>query len=50
MLLSSVPAAYALARMQWRGGNVTFVTIICVMMLPPQVTTVPLYLMWATPG
>jgi multiple sugar transport system permease protein len=47
MLLSSVPAAYALAKMRWRGRNLVFIVIICMMMMPPQVTTVPLYLMWA---
>lgn len=50
MLLSSVPAAYALAKLRWRGRNLTFVAIVCMMMLPPQVTTVPLYLMWANWG
>jgi multiple sugar transport system permease protein len=50
MLLASVPAAYALAKLRWRGRNVIFVAIICMMMLPPQVTTVPLYLLWATWG
>ena len=46
-LASSVPAAYALAKLKFRGRNVLFLMIICVMMLPPQVVTVPLYLMWA---
>jgi multiple sugar transport system permease protein len=46
-LASSVPAAYALAKLKFRGQNALFLTIICVMMLPPQVVTVPLYLMWA---
>ena len=46
-IASSVPAAYALAKLKFRGRNVLFLTIICVMMLPPQVVTVPLYLMWA---
>jgi len=50
MLLSSVPAAYALAKLRWRGDNAVFVVIICMMMLPPQVVTVPLYLMWANVG
>ena len=50
MLLSSVPAAYALAKLRWRGRNAMFVVIICMMMLPPQVATVPLYLMWANAG
>ena len=47
MLVSSVPAAYALSKMRWRGRNFVFIVIICMMMLPPQVITVPLYLMWA---
>ncbi len=46
-LLASVPAAYALAKLRWRGRNLMFLTVICMMMLPPQVVTVPLYLMWA---
>jgi multiple sugar transport system permease protein len=50
MLLSSIPAAYALAKLRFRGRNVLFLAIICVMMLPPQVVTVPLYLMWARYG
>jgi len=50
MLLSSIPAAYALAKLRFRGRNVLFLVIICVMMLPPQVVTVPLYLMWARYG
>jgi multiple sugar transport system permease protein len=45
-----VPAAYALAKLRWRGDNAVFVVIICMMMLPPQVVTVPLYLMWANVG
>ena len=50
MLLSSIPAAYALAKLRWRGRSTIFIVIICMMMLPPQVTTVPLYLMWASYG
>jgi multiple sugar transport system permease protein len=48
MLLSSVPAAYALAKLRWRGRYIVMVMIICWMMLPAQVTTVPLYMLWAT--
>jgi multiple sugar transport system permease protein len=47
MLLSSIPAAYALARLQWRGRNLAMFLVITMMMLPPQVTIVPLYDMWA---
>ncbi|BCJ74979.1 sugar ABC transporter permease [Catellatospora sp. IY07-71] len=50
MLLASVPAAYALAKLRWRGRNLTMILIICMMMLPAQVTTVPLYMMWANTG
>ena len=50
MLLSSVPAAYALAKLRWRGSTAVFVVVICMMMLPPQVVTVPLYLMWSNAG
>ncbi|MGC9666838.1 carbohydrate ABC transporter permease [Planosporangium sp. 12N6] len=50
MLLASVPAAYALAKLRWRGRNAMFLTVVCMMMLPPQVVTVPLYLMWARYG
>jgi multiple sugar transport system permease protein len=50
MLLSSIPAAYALAKLPWRGRNAIFLVVLCMMMLPPQVVTVPLYLMWANVG
>ncbi|HEV2784356.1 MAG TPA: carbohydrate ABC transporter permease [Actinophytocola sp.] len=50
MLLSSTPAAYALAKLPWRGRNAIFLVVIGMMMLPPQVVTVPLYLMWANVG
>jgi multiple sugar transport system permease protein len=47
MLLSSVPAAYALARLRWRGRDLAFLGVLVMMMLPPQVTIVPLYVLWA---
>jgi multiple sugar transport system permease protein len=47
MLLSSIPAAYALARLRWRGRNLAFLGVLVMMMLPPQVTVVPLYVLWA---
>jgi multiple sugar transport system permease protein len=50
MLLSSFPAAYALSRLQWRGRNVVLLAVITMMMLPPQVTVVPVYRMWADLG
>jgi multiple sugar transport system permease protein len=50
MLLSSVPAAYALAKLRWRGRGFALIVIVSMMMIPPQVTTVPLYNMWAKYG
>jgi multiple sugar transport system permease protein len=50
MLISSVPAAYVLAKIRFRGANVIFLAIIVAMLLPPQVTVVPIYVMWAQLG
>lgn len=50
MLISSVPAAYALSRLRWRGRNVVFVLVLCMMLLPYPVLSVPLYLMWKELG
>jgi multiple sugar transport system permease protein len=50
MLISSIPAAYALALLRWRGRNVAFVLVLVAMMLPPQVTIVPMYVLWAKLG
>lgn len=47
MLISSVPVAYALARMRWRGRNLVFYAVIVAMLLPTQVTAVPMYVVWA---
>ena len=47
MLLSSVPAAYVLAKIKFPGSSVLFYVIIVAMLLPPQVTIVPIYVMWA---
>src|SRR5436190_4071047 len=47
LLLSSVPVAYALARLRWRGREVAFMVVLIALMLPPQVSVVPLYAMWS---
>jgi multiple sugar transport system permease protein len=47
VVLSSVPVAYALARLRWRGRTFAFMVVLVALMLPPQVTVVPLYVMWA---
>ncbi|MDX6328498.1 MAG: multiple sugar transport system permease protein, partial [Streptomycetaceae bacterium] len=46
-VLSSLPVAYALAKFRFRGRNVAMMLVISTMMLPPQVTIVPMYLFWA---
>jgi len=43
IVLSSIPVAYALARMRWKGRQVVFVIVLTTLMLPYQVTVVPLY-------
>ena len=50
MLLSSVPAAYVLAKIKFRGSGLMFLCIIVTMLLPPQVTAVPVYVMWSHLG
>ena len=47
LLLSSIPVAYALARLRWRGRHAAFLVVLVAMMLPPQVTVIPVYVMWA---
>jgi multiple sugar transport system permease protein len=47
VIVSSVPVAYALARLRWRGRNLAFMVVLIALMLPPQVSVVPLYVMWA---
>jgi multiple sugar transport system permease protein len=50
MLVSSVPVAYALSRLKWRGRDVMFYAVIVAMMLPPQVIAIPIYVLWAHLG
>jgi multiple sugar transport system permease protein len=47
LLVSSIPVAYAFARLRWRGRDTVFLIVLVALMLPPQVTVVPLYVMWA---
>jgi len=47
VVVSCVPVAYALARLRWRGRNVAFVLVLATMMLPAQVTIVPLYVLFS---
>jgi multiple sugar transport system permease protein len=47
VLCSSIPVAYALSRIRWRGRDLAFATVLIALMLPPVVSVVPLYVMWA---
>ena len=46
VVVSCVPVAYALARIRWRGRQAAFVLVLATLMLPFQVTIVPLYVIW----
>ncbi len=50
LLVSSIPVAYAFSRLRWRGRDAVFLVVLVALMLPPQVTVVPLYVMWAKLG
>jgi multiple sugar transport system permease protein len=47
LLISSIPVAYALSRLRWRGRDAVFLITLIALMLPPQVTIVPVYVLWA---
>lgn len=49
-LLTSAMAAYAFARIRFRGSGALFVLFLATQMVPPQVTITPLYLMLAQFG
>jgi multiple sugar transport system permease protein len=50
LLVSSVPVAYALSRLRWRGREAMLLVVLVALMLPPQVTVIPLYVMWSKLG
>jgi multiple sugar transport system permease protein len=47
VLVSSIPVAYALSRLRWKGRDVAFVFVLVALMLPVQVTIVPVYVLFA---
>lgn len=49
-LASSSLVAFAFARMRFRGRGVLFTIVLSTMMLPRQVTLIPLYLLWSRLG
>ncbi|MFB0632691.1 carbohydrate ABC transporter permease [Streptomyces sp. AB3(2024)] len=46
-VVSSLPVAYALAKFRFRGRRLALLLVIAMMMLPPQVVVIPMYLFWA---
>ena len=46
-VVSSVPVAYALAKFRFPGRRLAMLLVISMMMLPPQVIIIPMYLFWA---
>jgi len=47
VLVSCTPVAYALSRLEWRGRQATFLLVLSTIMLPFQVTVVPLYIIFS---
>lgn len=45
-VLSSPMVAYALAKIRWRGSKPLLVVVLATMMLPPQVTMIPVFMLW----
>jgi multiple sugar transport system permease protein len=49
-LISSPLVAYSMSKIRWRGRNLLLLLILSTMMLPPQVTLIPLYVLWSKIG
>ncbi|MEZ4662938.1 MAG: carbohydrate ABC transporter permease [Caldilineaceae bacterium] len=49
-LISSSLVAYSLARIPWRGRNVLFILTVATLMLPFQVTMIPLFIVFKNLG
>ena len=49
-VLSSSLVAYSFARIRWRGRNVMFVLVLSTMMMPYQVTLIPLFAVYSKLG
>ena len=50
VVASCIPVAYALSRLRWRGRQGVFMLVLSTMMLPAQVTVVPLYIIFVRFG
>lgn len=49
-VLSSTLVAYGFARIKGKGSNVWFIFLLATMMLPPQVTMIPVYMIFSKIG
>lgn len=45
-ILACPLVAYGLAKVRWRGSRVLLIVVLATMMLPPQVTMIPVFLIW----
>lgn len=50
MLLSSVPPAYAFARLRWKGRDSLFLLVLATILMPPQATLLPQFLLFRALG
>jgi len=50
VFFSAPLAAYSFSRLKWKGRDFWFFTILSTMMLPPQVTMIPLYMLFSRIG
>lgn len=46
-VFSSALVAYAFAKLRWPGRDIWFIVLIATMMLPPQITMVPLFIFYS---
>lgn len=44
-LVLALPCAYALAKLRWPGRDATFTLVLLGLLVPPQVTAIPIYIM-----
>jgi multiple sugar transport system permease protein len=47
VLVSSIPVAYALSRLRWRGRDFAFILVLIAMILPVQITVIPVYVLFS---
>jgi len=49
-VISSSMVAYSVSKIRWKGANIIFPLIIATMMIPTQVTMIPLYIVFTRAG